>query len=422
MSFTRTVEKPGIIQYADYSGVTAERNWTSPTLYEVMAPGSTTSFISSEGFSDVEIANFHARRAAGDIFNNPFHKWKSSTIVNTSGELDLLFTGWYLRPTWFHSLAGKPNPPVASISSISHHPDTQDLADELKQKAVPKAWSRVNDASAELLASIAEGADTINFVASKLFRAVKILRALKRLDLKQVRNEITPIDYSKAYLEYRYALRPLIGEVQGALEAMNRKYSSPRMTRGWRLVESLPTTVTEGSGSHTLNINSLSGYTIHETVSTTTEVSVGAGILFEVKSTGVNSWGLDQVVQTAWEVVPFSFIVDWFCNLADIIGAHSPKLNTLPLANWCTVQKSTVVSRTIYYGGQSSIKYGAFVNDPGLCTRFNTPTYTVQSVLTEKDRIPDPEIPWLPSWDVNLDVLKLLDLAAILKSFRGSIR
>jgi len=421
MDFTRHVIGDSYTDFGTYEGIKHEYVWSTVGTVTVLPGGSYTDLYSLKGFSDVEIENFHERRSRGEIFNNPFYKWEKNMSSSVTGEFDLLFSGWSVRPTWKSRLIGTAKPQDASDVTLTHHPDTIDLIDELKNKAVVKAWSRVHDESAAILASIAEGKDTINFIGNVLFRVVKILRALRRLDLRQVKNEITPMQYSKLYMEYRYALRPLAGEVQGALEAMNRVYSSPRMTRGWRETGSIPSNVTSATYAYGA-VNSLYDlFAVQETTSST-RVSVGVGILFDVESTGANSWGLDQVVQTVWEVVPFSFIVDWFCNIADIISAHSPKLNTNVLANWCTVETVTTEIQRTTFSGQNTVRYGGFVNQAGLCREFKTPILTVLTEFKEKTRSPDPVVPWLPSWDINLDILKLLDLAIILKGFRNSFR
>jgi hypothetical protein len=426
MSYTRTVIEEPTVASSTYGGLTHIRNWSTPTELAIASGGSWQSEYSIKGFSDVEIPNFHTRRKQGEIFNNPFYKFERKTITSTSGSWNLFFTGWSPRPTWYSRVTGATSLPAyvpweANDVVPSHHSDTLDLADELKNKAVAKAWARVHDESAAILASIAEGKDTIQFVGNVLFRVIKILRALRRLDLKQVRDEITPMEYSKLYMEYRYALRPLAGEVEGVLEAMNRVYSSNRLTRGWREIGALPSdpAITTGEDS---SIPSIRYMYYRDEVVTSTRVNVGCGILFDVQSTGANSWGLDQVVQTGWEVIPFSFVIDWFCNIADIISAHSPKLNTNVLANWDTVEITTSIMRTRTFSGQNTVQFGSFLSMSGLCQEFVTPTFSQLTVLMEKWRSPDPVIPWLPQLDINLDVLKLLDLAIILKGFRSSIR
>jgi len=57
------------------------------------------------------------------------------------------------------------------------------------------------------------------------------------------------------------------------------------------------------------------------------------------------SW--ESIPITAWELIPFSFVVDWFVNFGDYIQALTPKLGIKGLSSWTTVIKETKVTRSV---------------------------------------------------------------------------
>jgi hypothetical protein len=73
-------------------------------------------------------------------------------------------------------------------------------------------------------------------------------------------------------------------------------------------------------------------------------VSHSVGIIYEVKIMDafdnlakVAGSRLRDIPATLWEVVPYSFVVDWFFNVGDWIQAFTPAPGITPLRNWATV-------------------------------------------------------------------------------------
>jgi hypothetical protein len=150
--------------------------------------------------------------------------------------------------------------------------------------------------------------------------------------------------------------------------------------------------------------------------SITREVKVRAGVLTDVKPTSTSQLlGVDKLVETAWDLIPFSFIIDWFTNVGDTLSAWTPTYGFNALASWVvvediTTQKTQLAGVDASYGSYSSWDY----RDLG--TSISRPSINKVTVL--KERIPDYQRPLLPSFDLNLDLLKTLDLAIITRKIR----
>lgn len=121
-------------------------------------------------------------------------------------------------------------------------------------------------------------------------------------------------------------------------------------------------------------------------------------------------------MQTVWDLTPYSFILDWFINMGDIISAHAPVPGVKALASWVTTVDTTVYSSTvdnfsiaIYHGGYHLIDTGTTVGTG----------YGITKIVEETNRLPNPENPVFPSWDLRLDPAKLLDLALIVKNIKA---
>lgn len=124
-------------------------------------------------------------------------------------------------------------------------------------------------------------------------------------------------------------------------------------------------------------------------------------------------WGLDSPIEAAWELVPFSFIIDWFTNIGDIIGALILNPGLTPLSSWVTETISHSVTRT----ATGVVDYLA--KDPPNCWARTTalealdPFCKTSSWYTVKRRVPLAERYSLPSLNLNLNIAKLTDLALI---------
>lgn len=219
----------------------------------------------------------------------------------------------------------------------------------------------------DLLTTIAESKETLTFMQSKVNEAANVLRSFAQTDETTYRRarglsakkllKLSDKAFRKLgsrWLELRYALMPLIYTIQDVNSLLGKSdfvYNSERSK-----VRILETThpsdyqfPSEGiyvymTGSFDVEVRSL------------VKSRYDKGALQRVLSlTAFNPY------KTAWELIPYSFVVDWFLNVGDAIAAHtSIDLSTQTLG--CTSIKRKLVKEIRFFDNsvdRSSASFGA---------------------------------------------------------------
>jgi hypothetical protein len=209
-------------------------------------------------------------------------------------------------------------------------------------------------------------------------------------------------ELSNLWLEFRYAVRPIAFEIEMAVKAMATEVNAgTRQTaRGY----SRSTDYESANRSFLFNGIKTTGY-YNYTKSHT--INIRAGVLYDIENdiNGILSlWGMDQPLEAIWELTPFSFIIDWIFNIGDIISGWSVNASLRPLGSWVTVSVDRNVSGAITStsGGTPNVSHydllsgGSFINKMKIGQRIISPTRPV-----------------LPTFNLKLDLSKLVDLATI---------
>lgn len=141
-------------------------------------------------------------------------------------------------------------------------------------------------------------------------------------------------DLTGRWLETQYAFIPLVHDAYEAGKALK----SLTRTRTW--------TFTAGSGKRTVLEKTPSNNTyfsyVHWTYSKRIRAELSEDIPLE------RSLGLTNPAVIAWEVVPYSFVVDWFLPVGSYLEAFGiiPKLK----GRFCTTERGTGVRQGIHDG------------------------------------------------------------------------
>lgn len=109
-------------------------------------------------------------------------------------------------------------------------------------------------------------------------------------------------------------------------------------------------------------------------------------------------------IVTAWELVPYSFVVDWFYNIGSALNA----LSFLVVSNKYTASIGYWAEATRNVSVEVSFPNPSWVNPYS-----NADQYSMVQTLTHRKRVPC-VISTLPSLRVNLNVFKVMDLLALL--------
>jgi hypothetical protein len=284
--------------------------------------------------------------------------------------------------------------------------------------ALTKCWANVRLDEAQVLIMIGESRKTILSMISMFRRLIKIIKSIKRLDVRALKHELSAKELANRYMELRYAIRPLMYDFNGMVRALKHEAAEAKSRLTFRGHEYL---VEEDSDVRNFN----NGYTYQDgdrsyDCERTSKVScdVRAGVLTQLETVShLPIWGLANPIEAAWELIPFSFIIDWFVNVGNTIAAWTPNYGLTTLASWTVVreikEQTFRITRTYTNIGYDTegIKQSFSINRLNNC-------YCSDTVITTV-RTPNPSRPILPTITVNLNVFKLIDLLIITKYLVG---
>jgi hypothetical protein len=302
--------------------------------------------------------------------------------------------------------------PFSERSTLPGLLDPRSITDELRQHivdtAVTSAHANVSMNDLLALATMAEAGKTCDFLVNTLGRAVRIGRAARRLELRKLRREIRFKEFKERYMECRYAIRPLIYDVNGVVKALKTHRTSNRQT--FRGRESS----TSSNEDTVIGAVYFPGVAVDVNRISTVEITARAGVLCQVDSSMLASFGGDRLAETAWELIPFSFIIDWFANVGKTIGAWAPKAGVSQLASWVAVREIATMTNDVVNCRST------FWDQPSQASNSaSTGAAQYGKKITYLHRYPSPALRTWPQFDVNLNLYKLTDLGIILgKIFR----
>lgn len=387
---------------------------------------------------DVVTPGYHKMQNQGVIINNPLH---FEQILTRTIPLQ------YGCDWWWSGYQGETQGPFLGALEI---PDANPLLPDVtlfekffepyenyEALAVNRSWAKVELSEAMVLASLGELPETIKWFRTIMQRAVRLTKLFRGKtgtvrEFKELFDSFRPFkgsqvtklvtlnskkkvpydfigDFANAWLEYRYAIRPLIFEAQQCLAAMKKviKKGTRQTARGKEvnLVD-----FSDVVSHHYADPGCVIDTTAERTVKAT--YSCRAGVLFEIEDdldAMLAVWGVDQPLESVWELVPFSFILDWFFNIGNTISAWSVNPSLTPLASWVTysfVHHEKRRSLSCEWEGVNGYTFNVTDVSHGL----------TELHFNRKWRKPAPERRVLPRFDLKLDLAKIIDLGLIGRS------
>ncbi len=184
--------------------------------------------------------------------------------------------------------------------------------------------SKVRNREIDLGVSLGEYRETASFVAGAMVKTAKSFKQLKRGDVSGALQTLTgkrnnrwddiPGAASNTWLAYSYGLKPLINDVSDAVKVLEKGLRDP----------SRPIVV---RSSMTKSVSGFATNYGHYHDRIKGSVRVSGKVEFWIDNPSL--YTLEQVgfvnpLSVAWELVPFSFVVDWFIPVGEFLTSVVP--------------------------------------------------------------------------------------------------
>jgi hypothetical protein len=272
------------------------------------------------------------------------------------------------------------------------------------KEAIAAAYEKLQAADLDVALMAAEGKETLNYIKVLLQRMLRLIRlASNRKTLAMVARKTwrrlrhSKHDYAweaagiaEAWLEIRYALRPLMYDIADAM-----KYFTDNSSKQHRFTFRNKTQSDRVESQTTFP----TGMTLKLQVQTTVTARAGVMATKHLDSKWADL-GFLNLAGVLWEKVKFSFIVDWIINISGLLYELNPTASWKEETAWVKTTISTLFSGTLECETSSGL-----IKCP------------IVGISRKVDRTPVVGPP-LTFISVNLDGYKLLDLIALASDTR----
>lgn len=228
---------------------------------------------------------------------------------------------WLSHPEWDHYVVSEPSYQpywLGRFAPISW-PNMDTEITEAKTKCLNELVIR----SQQLGASLAESRQTWRMFVSNARILTRALYAAKRGVWGQIpsilgmskRDVLSGKFPANRWLEYQYGWKPLIQDIHEGQQKIHDEFTKGTILRVSRTVNRIGDHPDFQDGDGTVSIRSKHG------IKCTIVARIDVPGLAEI-----NSWGLINPLSIAWELVPFSFVVDWFIPIGNTLSAMTAGL------------------------------------------------------------------------------------------------
>lgn len=344
-------------------------------------------------YQGVPNPRFHSLRRAGRLIPYGYYMRWDYTETRDQGTYSGLYKRPLTTPTLSYQYSSNLVRAIPSelscpskmmwtnrVNELLANVNTDALLQEAMAKCLPDF---------DVLTTTSEFGKTLSMLLNARKSAKRLIKQMRRFNWDSVKAA------SSARLEYYYGWKQLQRDIEGCVGAFNKPFRSP-ITKG------VAKDAYSGNDTTTAVID---GY--HVTVDRVVERNE----ILEVRAIAAAEWEVNtsnvlaSPFVTGWELLPYSFIIDWFVNVGDAIKAWHVQASSLSYTSAITISYVNVCQLSI---ANPRLGIGAYAAEPVSASNSST------SVLAVKQRIPTSIANHLPSLNVQLDSDRLINMAALL--------
>lgn len=297
---------------------------------------------------DVVTPNYHRRRRKGELITNPYRNLRFSRFDSTNGAASRANT-----PTWPHppdyflkqEVIGPHLHGMMVLHGLELKPMdiiTREEYGRLVSLAATRAWSGVGHGDTELLVLFAELKKTFLTLLRPLNNLNRLFSSFDR-SRSISGSTLSLVDYmAREWLKIRYGILPIMYDIEGILKALSRdKERGQHASRGRENAQkdyTAPSNFWDHGSFRT---------TYQDTF--TDELIVKCGLMYNAKLETTDYLGVNlrSIPSAAWELIPWSFVVDWFVNVQTYIKSLTAFGNVPKGGAYTVITRVQTASRAI---------------------------------------------------------------------------
>lgn len=319
--------------------------------------------------TDAVVKGFAKRRQRGEVFFNSMTKAQlqlsngggqaeNQSVTNSCSPVKKLRHRW-AGPLMLNFI------PLTAVSGLNIPIQTPQISESLIQSMGTEASTAMLNsrgrADSNLFETLAEADQTLDLFNRPLSRLRRVLsEAAQAKSFGRFAGRAAN-GASNLWLAYRYAIRPIMSDINGIAEGLKEKTEKRRQTTRAKVTQALKNASVTNYPSHV---------TYHIKRETSDEVTCRAMSLDEVTHSLLENVGFTfkGLVTLPWELVHASFVADWFANVGDTIGAFVPSPGWNQLGSCLTITRDVNTTWTVV-GSTSSASYTVVSSATGSYTR-----------------------------------------------------
>lgn len=327
----RTRERNNIVTTSNSMARTRVHSTNGTSHDDISYQNGPFEYGSYETMTDKVIPGYHERSKRGEVFINPLgkHRWERTISGGGFSFQNDPQNNPYFEDTYKGYYA------IDRKGGTSGHASVPIDVLALQKEAGTKAQADIDSPEFEGLVFAGELNETLRFLRSPLRGFGDFLKDMRRRkNASRFQKGKTVAQFAgDSWLSYRYGVRPLVNDAQNAIEAVRSVAKKQPLRRTARGYASASDSIeqTELASQYSANVE--------WTTNTNRELSVRCGVLYELhRRADTFGVSVSQIPSAAWELIPFSFVADWFVNIGPYVRAITPKVGVKVLGNWTTTQ------------------------------------------------------------------------------------
>jgi hypothetical protein len=345
---------------------------------------------SYKSISDVVTPGYRKLRRSGAIIMSP------ATI--TSKEYKASGGYWAgASPTWgSETVSGN----IASMVAVNHAGAVSGSDQQrCRDLALVRAYAAMNASPVMGGEIVSDLSKTVSMLRHPFKSAISLIGQMMDFKGKRFKRNIDRLTgvqvNAQAWLEFRYGWKPLLMDGIEIMKQCNNIVN--RSNGGFRVARGSSTVTRIGTGSYDMQVGGGGVFRAFGTGGGADKFSSHAGVLYRTLPSSIGgevsqALGLTAraIPATLWEIMPYSFVVDWFSNVGPWLEALTPRSDITVLSSWQSDVRETieeihggtiqrVISGTLFTGsvGSRSVKTTTL-------NRYVNPTLSLTPSLTVK--------------------------------------